>query len=470
LTGSLPLFVEQGDGRAVELVRAGGLLEQLAAALLLHGNAYVRLVADGHDRPAELFAMRPDRTSISCGPDGWPAAYVYRGGGQVARIARTDALGRRQVAHLKSLNPGDDIYGLGCLKAACPAASIHNRASRWNKALLDNAARPSGAMVYEPGDGSSLGGEQFDRLKAELADQFSGSANAGRPLLLDGGLKWQALGLSPADMDFVAVKEAAARDIALAFGVPPVLVGLPGDATYANAREAGRALYRQTILPRRAIGARTFQAVAPASRPARHGMGELEPPGWREFLPVQSGSACNDRPAWGCNRRNRQRRVTWRCRRSATARFPAAGQRGSHAASVGVPSSSTSRRLVDQSQLGFPKPPRMGLERRGWRSIRFVRGTLPGDGKRSGGSAGTGDGNSRHDRRCRRIACRGRPNRRDRGSDDRTNGNELAARHQPNNLKGSRWSTQRDSRFRSWPRANPRKNFSTTKPLSGSRA
>jgi phage portal protein BeeE len=45
------------------------------------------------------------------------------------------------------------------------------------------------------------------------------------------------------------LKEGAARDIALAFGVPPVLVGLPGDATYANAREAGRALYRQTVLP-----------------------------------------------------------------------------------------------------------------------------------------------------------------------------------------------------------------------------
>jgi hypothetical protein len=62
-------------------------------------------------------------------------------------------------------------------------------------------------------------------------------------------LKWQALSLSPAEMDFVALKEGAARDIALAFGVPPVLVGLPGDATYANAREAGRALYRQTVLP-----------------------------------------------------------------------------------------------------------------------------------------------------------------------------------------------------------------------------
>jgi HK97 family phage portal protein len=103
--------------------------------------------------------------------------------------------------------------------------------------------------VYEPGDGSALSDQQLRQLREELSEQFSGSGNAGRPLLLDGGLKWQALSLSPAEMDFVALKEGAARDIALAFGVPPVLVGLPGDATYANAREAGRALYRQTVLP-----------------------------------------------------------------------------------------------------------------------------------------------------------------------------------------------------------------------------
>ena len=246
LAGSLPLF---GDERSLALVRSGGLMERSAASLLLHGNAYVRLAVDGHDRPAELHLMRPERVSVACGADGWPSAYLYRAGGQVARIPKQDALGRRQVAHLKALNPGDDHYGLGCLEAAVAAASVHNRASRWNKSLLDNAARPSGALVYEPADGSSLGAEQFDRLRKELGEQFAGSANAGRPLLLDGGLKWQALGLSPADMDFVAVKEGAARDIALAFGVPPVLVGLPGDATYANAREAGRALYRQTILP-----------------------------------------------------------------------------------------------------------------------------------------------------------------------------------------------------------------------------
>jgi HK97 family phage portal protein len=236
------------DGDERGLVSAA-LFERAAAGLLLHGNAYVQLVADGHDRPAELFALRPERVSVAAGADGWPAAYVYRAGASVTRIARTDALGRRQVAHVRSLHPGDDHYGLGCLDAAIGAASVHNRAAKWNKALLDNAARPSGALTYENGDGALLSAEQFDRLKGELAEQFAGSANAGRPLLLDGGLKWQAMSLTPADMDFVALKEGAARDIALAFGVPPVLLGFPGDATYSNMAEAGRALYRQTVLP-----------------------------------------------------------------------------------------------------------------------------------------------------------------------------------------------------------------------------
>ena len=78
---------------------------------------------------------------------------------------------------------------------------------------------------------------------------FAGAANAGRPMLLEGGLKWQAMSLTPADMDFIGLKSAAAREIALAFGVPPMLLGLPGDNTYANYSEANRALWRLTIVP-----------------------------------------------------------------------------------------------------------------------------------------------------------------------------------------------------------------------------
>ena len=225
------------------------LLETVAAHLLLHGNAYVQVIA-GDEEPGELYALRPDRITVEPDAKGWPVAYAYRAGEHRTRFAAQDAMGRPAIIHLKGFHPTDDHYGLGCLGAAAKAVAVHNAAAKWNKAILDNAARPSGALVYDPGaDGSTLTGEQFDRLKAEMEASFAGSGNAGRPMLLEGGLKWQAMSLTPADMDFVALKEAAAREIALAFGVPPMLLGLPGDNSYANYREANRALWRLTILP-----------------------------------------------------------------------------------------------------------------------------------------------------------------------------------------------------------------------------
>jgi HK97 family phage portal protein len=229
--------------------RSGGqaLIETIAAQLLLHGNAYVQVLRDGDGGAAELFALRPERVAAELDAGGWPAAYLYTVASRVQRLSADPE--RPDVIHIKRFNPVDDHYGLGCLGAAAGAVAVHNAAARWNKALLDNAARPSGALVYDPGDGSTLSAEQFDRLRAEMEAGFAGAGNAGRPMLLEGGLTWQALSLSPADMDFAGMKAAAAREIALAFGVPPMLLGLPGDSTHANYREANRALWRLSVLP-----------------------------------------------------------------------------------------------------------------------------------------------------------------------------------------------------------------------------
>jgi HK97 family phage portal protein len=226
-----------------------GLLETVAGHVLLHGNAFVQVLQDRDGTPAELFALRPERVTIEAGPDGWPAAFLYKAGQARSRLPVKDGMGRPSLIHVRALHPLDDHLGLGCLGAAAGAVAIHNAATRWNKALLDNAARPSGALVYDPKDGAVLTTEQYERLKAEMEASFQGAVNAGRPLLLDGGMRWQALSLTPADMNFVELKAAAARDIALAFGVPPMLLGLPGDSTYANYREANRALWRLTVLP-----------------------------------------------------------------------------------------------------------------------------------------------------------------------------------------------------------------------------
>lgn len=233
------------------------LLEALYGHLLVAGNAYLEAVVLNEEL-RELYALRPDRMKVVPGDSGWPDAYEYTASGRKHRFQQ---LGERltPILHLTLFHPLDDHYGMAPLEAAQTALDVHNETANWNKALLDNSARPSGALVYQNADGGQLSQDQFDRLKAELETSYQGRDNAGRPLLLEGGLDWKAMGLSPREMDFAEAKNSAARDIALAFGVPPMLLGIPGDNTYANYQEANRAFWRQTVLP---MIARTLAALS----------------------------------------------------------------------------------------------------------------------------------------------------------------------------------------------------------------
>ena len=231
--------------------------EALYAHMLLAGNAYVEAVALG-DEVRELYTLRPDRMKVVPGHDGWAEAYEYSVAGRSVRFDQL-AMSVPPILHLTFFHPLDDHYGLAPVEAAAVALNTHNSASAWNKALLDNAARPSGALVYSGPEGAVLSDQQFDRLKRELTDTYQGAVNAGRPLLLEGGLDWKAMSLTPKDMDFLDAKNSAAREIALAFGVPPMLLGIPGDNTYANFQEANRVFWRQTVLP---LASRVGGAIA----------------------------------------------------------------------------------------------------------------------------------------------------------------------------------------------------------------
>ncbi|MFN3575436.1 MAG: phage portal protein [Tabrizicola sp.] len=223
-------------------------LEAVYGYLLLSGNAYVEAVPGVASVPGELHVLRSDRMSLVPGADGWPVAYDYTVSGRTHRYDVTG--GMSPICHLRTFHPQDDHYGFSPMQAAAVAVDVHNSASSWSKALLDNAARPSGAIVYKGADGAaSLSQDQYDRLVSEMEAHHQGARNAGRPMLLEGGLDWKPMGFSPSDMEFQKTKEAAAREIAIAFGVPPMLLGIPGDATYSNYQEANRAFYRLTVLP-----------------------------------------------------------------------------------------------------------------------------------------------------------------------------------------------------------------------------
>jgi HK97 family phage portal protein len=228
------------------------LMEGLVSHRLISGNAYLLKLAPEGGNPRELHLLRPDRVAVIAGADGIATGYEYTVNGKMRRYLIDRISGQSAVLHLKQFHPLDDYYGLSPMAAASYSIDQHNEAAKWNKALLQNGAKPSGALVVkmaDDGSGGVLTEEQFARIKSQVDDQYMGAANAGRPMLLEGGMDWKEMSLSPRDMDFIESRHSAARDIALAFGVPPQLLGIPGDNTYSNMVEARLALWEQTILP-----------------------------------------------------------------------------------------------------------------------------------------------------------------------------------------------------------------------------
>ena len=230
------------------------LFESLYSFLLLSGNSY--LISTGNDGspPQEMYCLRPDRVKIIPGQMSLPLGYQYTVNGKVVTEYEVNqSTGASPVKHFKLFHPKHDHLGLSPLVSAATNLDSHNLTNRHNVALLQNGARPSGAVIFKPKDesGSSvqLSDSQRAQIISDMESRFSGSSNAGRPMLLEGDFTFQQMGLSPKDMDFSVLKKMSAIDIALCFGVPAQLVGIPDAQTYNNMPEARLALYEETIIP-----------------------------------------------------------------------------------------------------------------------------------------------------------------------------------------------------------------------------
>jgi HK97 family phage portal protein len=215
-------------------------VEGLLSFLLISGNGFIHMNGPSDNAPPkELWVLRSDRIKIIPHSTEWISQYLYTIGDQKTY------LDRKRVAHVKYFNPLDDFYGLSPIQVAARGIDNDNAANAWNNSLLTNGARPGGALVTE----NSLSEGQFDSLKNELDSNYRGSKNAGKPMILEGGLKWQEMSLNPRDMEFIGAKKMSILEICAAFGVPPEIVGYGEQKTYSNYQEARKALYVEGVLP-----------------------------------------------------------------------------------------------------------------------------------------------------------------------------------------------------------------------------
>ena len=226
----------------------------LYSFLLISGNSYLLRDTENFTPPRELYLLRPDRVEIEAGESMIPQSYKYvLEGRTVAKYPVDPKTGGAQVKQIKLWSPLDDFYGLSPIMASAYNIDQHNLAGMHNVALLKNGCTPSGMLKFEPTDetgmSTQLTDDQRARLLEDLEFRFQGTHNSGRPMLLEGNFTYQQLGLNPKDMDFLELLNLSAREIALCFGVPAQLIGIPDSQTYSNMETAKLALYEETVIP-----------------------------------------------------------------------------------------------------------------------------------------------------------------------------------------------------------------------------
>lgn len=252
---SIPLLVYENDQETqkhplAQLLKAPNprmnyqmFMNALTHHFLLWGNAYVytHLSEAGNC----LALLSPELVQTKFDDNGYPESYQY-GQNDKKKTYHIDLEANQEsVLHLHSFNPDHPWIGMSPLSSCRSAVQQHNAIGAHNVALLNNGGRPSGALIVD----DNLNDTDRQQLRHDIDNLYSSPDNAGRILLLEGMFKWQELGLSPKNMDFLAGKHVAVQEIATAFGISPILVGLTEDASFNNYKEARLQFWEDTVIP-----------------------------------------------------------------------------------------------------------------------------------------------------------------------------------------------------------------------------
>lgn len=213
--------------------------EKWVAFLLISGNTYLEMNGPTKNGPpTELWAWRPDRVTVIPDNEGIKALrYTVNGVEKDLEYSR--------AIHTKYFHATDDYYGLSPLEVGRRTFDMDNATTDWNTSLVQNHAAPSGFLTAD----RQVSEPEYNRLKRAMRRMFGGIKNAGKAHLLEGGLKWQQMGLSPKDVDFINSRKMSREELCAIYGVPPQIVGIQDHSTYANYSEARQAFYMDTVLP-----------------------------------------------------------------------------------------------------------------------------------------------------------------------------------------------------------------------------
>lgn len=217
-------------------------IEALICSLELTGNAYIELVRNKAGKPIEMYVLNPSRVTIIPSKKDYIAGYAFSVNGRTILFSTED------IVHIKYHHPSNDYYGFSPLTAARVPIEVDKAANEWNHNFLVSGAWPVGALETD----NDVDEIEIRRIHRQLKQTVQrGKDQAGRLLVLTGGLKYNKLSIMPKDADWLSGRHTSRDEILAIFGVPFAVAGL-FSAEQTTARSAGveqqiKQFYRTTI-------------------------------------------------------------------------------------------------------------------------------------------------------------------------------------------------------------------------------
>jgi len=244
-------------------------LEFMMSQVLLRGNALAEILSPGRGMLDGLKPIPWEYVSVQLLPSGrlvYDVAEInsiYGGSGRPRRLLDTE------VAHLRD-RTDDGLVGKSRLSRAAAVIDAGYSLQEFSSNLYRNGVHPSGALEAD----GKLSPEALKRLAENFRDAFSGTQNAAKALVLDQGLKWKSVSISPEDAELLASRRFTGEELARIYQVPPPIIGDLTHGTFTNSETAGRWFAQFTVGPWvRKIEAEFARSIFTGSERATH---ELE--------------------------------------------------------------------------------------------------------------------------------------------------------------------------------------------------
>jgi HK97 family phage portal protein len=201
-------------------------IAQIMRATLTTGDGWGLIAARGGAalRPTQIELVHPSRVSVQFAPDRMTRIYRFDG----RQVVRDEELWRFPGYEYPGI-----AEGLSPVRYQAETIGLGIAAQGFGAAFFGNGATPSGLLITD----GRLGDAEFDELTMRWQEQHQGPANAQRMALLEGGLTYERISVSPEEAQFLETQQFTVQQIAMTFGVPPEMIAASvagTNITYAN--------------------------------------------------------------------------------------------------------------------------------------------------------------------------------------------------------------------------------------------